>query len=62
MCLLNYGIPKGIKVVYLIPVNFCRYYCQFNSAGMSAYDAVKSWTNKIDLFDMDFIVVPICEK
>jgi len=29
---------------------------------MSAYDAVKSWTNKIDLFAMDFIVVPICEK
>ncbi|KAF9149357.1 hypothetical protein BG015_008841 [Linnemannia schmuckeri] len=32
------------------------------NAGMSAYDAVKSWTNKIDLFAMDSIVVPICEK
>ncbi|KAF8941748.1 hypothetical protein BGZ47_007248, partial [Haplosporangium gracile] len=32
------------------------------AAGMSAYDAVKSWTNKIDLFAMDSIVVPICEK
>lgn len=26
------------------------------------YDAVKRWTNKVDIFSYDYIIVPVCEK
>ncbi|KAG0294276.1 hypothetical protein BGZ96_001495 [Linnemannia gamsii] len=54
--------PELAKRTYIFNSFFYQRLIAKPAAGMSAYDAVKSWTNKIDLFDMDFIVVPICEK
>ncbi|KAF9341388.1 hypothetical protein BGZ91_008892 [Linnemannia elongata] len=54
--------PELAKRTYIFNSFFYQRLIDKPAAGMSAYDAVKSWTNKIDLFAMDFIVVPICEK
>ncbi|KAF9138896.1 hypothetical protein BGX30_008597 [Mortierella sp. GBA39] len=54
--------PELAKRTYIFNSFFYQRLIDKPAAGMSAYDAVKSWTNKIDLFAMDSIVVPICEK
>ncbi|KAF9906321.1 hypothetical protein EC991_000809 [Linnemannia zychae] len=54
--------PTRAKRTYIFNSFFYQRLIAKPAAGMSAYDAVKSWTNKIDLFDMDVIVVPICER
>ncbi|KAK3845237.1 MAG: hypothetical protein J3R72DRAFT_38999 [Linnemannia gamsii] len=54
--------PEQAKRTYIFNSFFYQRLIAKPAAGMSAYDAVKSWTNKIDLFDMDVIVVPICEN
>ncbi|KAF9933002.1 hypothetical protein FBU30_006826 [Linnemannia zychae] len=59
---LEKNYPELAKRTYIFNSFFYQRLIAKPAAGMSAYDAVKSWTNKIDLFDMDCIVVPICEK
>ncbi|KAF9548324.1 hypothetical protein EC957_006820 [Mortierella hygrophila] len=54
--------PELAKRTYIFNSFFYQRLIDKPAAGMSSYDAVKSWTNKIDLFAMDSIVVPICEK
>jgi hypothetical protein len=33
-----------------------------SKGGPINYDAVKSWTNRVDLFSYDYIIVPVCEN